>query len=143
MKSILVVVIACLVCGFSGKKMAGDFRIENPRVMVPVAGTKTTAGYLDIVNPTKKDITIKVKSVEGFEFIELHETYEEDGMMSMRMLDELVVKAESKSSLKPGGLHLMFMKAKKEFKEKDKLKVVLTKDGVDLEIELPFMNRKM
>ena len=143
MKFLILTLCMLVLLGFSGKKLSGDFRMENPRVMIPVQGTTTTAGYMSILNPTDKPVRLKIKSAEHFEFVEMHETYKEEDRMSMRMIDEIEIKPQSKFTLKPGGHHLMLMKAKKKFSEGEKIKVTFVKNDTDeIIVEIPFKKRQ-
>ncbi|MDH4127209.1 MAG: copper chaperone PCu(A)C [Spirochaetota bacterium] len=87
---------------------------------------KTTAGYLSIYNHgTVTDTLISAKS-DIAEFVELHNMTFENGIMRMKKVDGIDIPVNSSVQLKPGGHHLMFINLKKEIKENDKVKIILT-----------------
>ena len=76
---------------------------EAPPV-APVMG-----GYMKIENGTAKPISITRASCPDFETVEIHEMSMSGGMMKMQQIEQLVVPANGKVELKPGGYHLMLM----------------------------------
>lgn len=77
-------------------------------------GAKVGAGYLDIVNGTAAgDVLLSASADAVAEKTEIHEMTHESGVMKMRALaDGLPVPAGATVSLKPGGLHIMFLDLK-------------------------------
>ena len=110
---------------------------EAPPV-APVMG-----GYMKIENETDKPISITRASCPEFETVEIHEMSMSGGMMKMREIEKLVVPANGKVELKPGGYHLMLIKPKKPFKKGDTLMVTLhTADGQSQAVKMEVKERK-
>ena len=110
---------------------------EAPPV-APVMG-----GYMKIENETDKPISITRASCPDFEIVEIHEMSMSGGMMKMREIEKLVVPANGKVELKPGGYHLMLIKPKKPFKKGDTLMVTLhTADGQSQAVKMEVKERK-
>jgi copper(I)-binding protein len=66
----------------------------------------------------------------------------EKGMMKMREVKDVKIKAKSSTSLKPGGLHLMFMGLKRPLKKDEKIKVTLKfSDSSSLDVDFPVLNK--
>ncbi len=78
--------------------------IKNLPPVVPVR-----AGYMTITNTSDQSVSIVDISSKFFTAVEMHETVENSGMMSMQALTSLTVAAGTKRELKPGGIHLMMM----------------------------------
>ncbi len=81
-----------------------DAWIKNLPMAVPVR-----AGYMHIFNNQSLEITIVSLESKSFESIEIHQSLEIDGMMSMRPVDTLPIPAGGSLELAPGGFHLMMM----------------------------------
>ena len=81
-----------------------DAWIKNLPMAVPVR-----AGYMHISNSQNREVTIVSLQSKSFESIEIHQSLEVDGMMSMRPVDTLSIPAGASLELAPGGFHLMMM----------------------------------
>ena len=53
----------------------------------------------------------------AFDQIEIHSSFIEDGISTMRKMDSLKIPENSEVKLDPGGYHLMLMSTIKEIKE--------------------------
>jgi periplasmic copper chaperone A len=82
----------------------------------PMAGSGNGAVYLTIVNSGSVSDDVIAASSDAAATIELHESYEESGMMMMRPITKLGVPAGGKLEMKPGGYHLMLINLKRELK---------------------------
>ena len=76
-----------------------------------------TALYFDIENSTNQTDTLFSVKSDIAEMVQIHETYEKDGMKGMREVKIVAVKPHSKVEFKPGGLHVMVMNVKNDYKE--------------------------
>lgn len=88
----------------------GDIVIRQPWSRATPPGSKVAAGYLEITNRgTAPDRLVSLStSISGK--AELHEMAMNDGVMTMRMLPSGIPLAPGQSvTLKPGGLHIMFV----------------------------------
>jgi len=109
---------------------------EAPPV-APVMG-----GYMKIENETDKPISIIRASCPDFETVEIHEMSMSGGMMKMREIEKLVVPADGKVELKPGGYHLMLIKPKQPFKKGDSMTVTLhMADGKSQAVKMKVKER--
>ena len=81
-----------------------DAWIKNLPMAVPVR-----AGYMHISNNQNLEVTIVSLHSKSFENIEIHQSLEVDGMMSMRPVEALSIAAGGSLELAPGGFHLMMM----------------------------------
>ncbi len=86
------------------------------------------AGYMTIENTSDKPLSIVAVESEVFTQVDIHETVEKDGMMSMRPLSPLPIPAGSVTELAPGGIHLMMMQPQKTLKPGDQVSITLQLD---------------
>ena len=88
------------------------------REVPPVS--KMSAAFVKIKNPTSKTVRlIEVKSNLS-DVAELHTHGMVDGVMKMRKVPFIKIPANGEVSLKPGGLHIMFIGLKKKTIDKAK-----------------------
>ena len=67
----------------------------------------------------------------AFDQIEIHSSFIEDGISSMRKIDSLKIPENSEVKLDPGGYHLMMMRPKKEIKEGNLVELIIYYKTVD------------
>lgn len=99
---------ACLVCllGLSVTTMA-ELVVKEGYVRKPIPGRTMTAAFMAIHNTATTDTVLTSASLEGAKRVEIHTHTHENGVMKMREIFELPIKAGQTVTLKPGGLHLM------------------------------------
>jgi len=97
--------------------------IKNLPPSVPVR-----AGYMTIHNPQSKAVSIVSLRSDAFASIEIHQTIEQDGMMSMEQVPSLKIEPNSSVQLAPGGLHLMMMNPSEPTQPGDQLEIVIVID---------------
>mgnify|MGYP005848728131 CR=1 FL=1 len=85
-----------------------------------------TAGYLTVINPGERAITIIGATADVSSRVELHTTVNRDGMRRMQPLESLDVAAGGSVALAPGGHHLML---------RDMARMPLEGENVELCIE--------
>jgi len=83
----------------------------------PNAKGMTTALYFNIENTCKQADTLFQVDFEFAARVEIHETYEKDGMMGMRKVENIIIEAGNSFSLKPGAHHIMLIKLKKDIND--------------------------
>ena len=98
--------------------------IKNLPMVVPMR-----AGYMNITNNGSSKIAIESLASESFEKIEIHQSIEIDGMMSMQPITGLAVLPGESIQLEPGGYHLMMMNPLQDLKLGDKIIVTLRFDN--------------
>jgi hypothetical protein len=81
-----------------------------------MAGSGNGAVYLTIVNTGGAPDALLSASSDVAATVEVHESYQESGMMMMRPVPKLGVPAGGKHEMKPGGYHLMLLNLKRQLK---------------------------
>lgn len=111
-------VLATSTSAWAADYKVGQIEVDDLWVRASAPGQQNGAGYLDIENDAKTpDRLISVTSTAA-ERVELHTVQTENGTARMREVDGgIVVPADGKVDLKPGGYHLMFIKLKAPFAE--------------------------
>lgn len=118
----------------------GDMTITNAWTRATPPNARAGGGFVEIINNgPNADRLLAVRS-ETAPRVELHEMTVTDGVMKMReMEDGIAIPAGETVTLKPGGLHIMFMGLSEGFEEGGNVPLVLTFETAgDVEIVLPI-----
>ena len=67
------------------------------------------AGYMTLHNAGPSSMILTGASSDAFQRIEIHRSYEQDGMMRMDPVDSIELPVGTEFRLEPGGYHLMMM----------------------------------
>lgn len=105
----------------------GSVMAVNPYARAVPAGQPNSAAFMVLKNTSNQDRAVVNAHSNASKVVELHTHKKEGGMMRMRQIEKIVVKANSETELKPGGLHIMFIGLKQSFK---------AGNNVELELEL-------
>lgn len=108
-----------------------------------IPGTDITAAYMTISNTGDKAITLQKVSSTISDRIEIHEHSMANGMMRMREVGEVTIKADSKVVLQPSGLHIMIFSLKYPMTEHDIIPLTLyLSNDTEVKIQLPVLKYK-
>ena len=120
----------------------GNLEIHHPASKATLPGQPVGGGFLTVTNKgAEADRLVSITAPDVSDDVQLHEMAMENDVMKMRHLpDGIEIPAGATVELKPGGLHVMFMKIKHPFKEGESFKATLTfekagKLDVDFKIE--------
>jgi copper(I)-binding protein len=92
---------------FLSPSLFAELLVEEGYVRKPIPGRSMSAAFMTINNTGAADVVLKTAAIEGTQNVEIHTHTHKEGIMRMRQVHELVVKAGSAVVLAPGGLHLM------------------------------------
>lgn len=90
---------------------AESVSIENAWVRPTFPGQDVGAAYMTF--NSKQDVTLVSVSSDATDSVEIHSMSMQNGVMKMRMLENLPIKAGKPYKLEPGGFHLMLFDLKK------------------------------
>ncbi len=124
MKKYLLLTLCLLSTGVHADSSQVEFKDGWIKQLPPVVPMR--AGYVLIENNAKQDAKLIALQSDAFDRVELHETKMVDGMMKMMELDGLVIPAQSRVELKPGGKHLMLIDPKTPLKIGDQIDLIAT-----------------
>jgi len=103
-------------------------QISDNWVRATAPGQEVGAGYMTLLS--KKDTTLVSVESNAADSVEIHSMTMENGVMKMRSLKELPLKANQPEKLEPGSFHLMLFDLKKPLKAGEKVEFKLNfKDG--------------
>ncbi|WP_169940669.1 copper chaperone PCu(A)C [Campylobacter sp. RM15925] len=108
---------------------AADIEVSNAFAKATPPHVKNSAAFMDIKNNTDKNIKLIAASSNISKTAELHTHKHAEGMMQMIQVDDIEIPAKSEVSLKPGGLHVMFMNIFAPVKDGDKIDITLEFDN--------------
>lgn len=108
MKILKHLILASLLAACAAK---ADVTITDAWVRANAPGQKVGAAYMTLTSP--QDSTLVFAETPAAGTVEIHSMSMEDGVMKMRMLEELPLKAGKPEKLAPGGFHLMLFDLKK------------------------------
>jgi periplasmic copper chaperone A len=108
--ALAMLAIMLLACS----KQAPEINIADNWVRANAEGQDVGAAYMTITSASDTSL-IKVES-SVTDSVEIHSMSMDNGVMKMRMLEELDLKANTPNKLAPGGFHLMLFDLKKPLK---------------------------
>lgn len=122
---------------------AKTITVNDGYVKASIPGSDVTASYMTLRNTSNKAITLQKVSSTVSDRIEIHEHSMADGMMRMRKVGEITIKANSTVVLQPSGLHLMIFSLKQPIKEKSVMPLTLYfSNDTEVKIQLPVLKYK-
>ena len=104
-------------------KQAPEINITDNWVRATSEGQDVGAAYMTITSASDKSL-VKVES-SVTDSVEIHSMSMENGVMKMRMLEQLDLKANTPNKLAPGGFHLMLFDLKKQLKASETVSFTL------------------
>lgn len=119
-----------------------DIEILNPKIRLTPPGGTITAMFVNIVNHTDTDLKLIKVAGEFAKNFELHNMEMIDGKMKMRSVDFILLKKNSTTELKSGGLHIMIFDLKNPLKAGETHHLKLTLDNKK-EIEVKAIVEKI
>ena len=117
---------------------ADSVTVVDPYVRQAPPGATTTGAFMVLKNGGTKDIKLVKADNPASKTTELHTHLNEGGVMKMRPVKDIEVKAKGEAVLKPGGLHVMLIDMKAPMKDGDVIPITLTfDDGSSKKVDVP------
>jgi copper(I)-binding protein len=144
MKALAPLALALLTTGLAtGSLAAGTadaVTVADPYVRLAPPGAPTTAAYMVLKNAGAQDARLVKAENPVSKVTELHTHTNEGGVMKMRQVPAIDIKAKGETKLEPGGLHVMLIGLKAPMKEGDKVTLTLGfADGSSKQVEAPVV----
>ncbi len=92
----------------SHEKVSGPFIFKHPWIKI-VEGSNNAALFVEIINTEKTPDSLIGAQSSNFQKLALHSMEEEGGIYRMRSLEEMIIPANEKVLLAPGGDHVMLI----------------------------------
>lgn len=133
---------AALVTVSAGTAFAGGVEdrilVEAPYVRLMPPSQPNTGAFMVLENRDDKDHKLVKAESPAAKVVELHEHVHDGGMMKMRPVKDIDIKARSKTALAPGGLHVMLIGLVKPLTEGETVSLTLTfEDGSNKRVSAP------
>lgn len=104
---------------------ADAITVADAYVRMAPPGATTTGAFMVIKNAGDKAVKVVKADNPASKITELHTHLNEGGMMKMRPVKDIEIKAKSETVLKPGGLHVMLIDLKAPLKEGESVAITL------------------
>jgi hypothetical protein len=115
-----------------------NIAVSDATVRAVPPGTANTAAFMTIKNNGATDRKLVKADSSVAKTVELHTHTNDNGVMKMRQVPEILVKAKERTELKPGSFHIMLIDLKQTPKEGETVAVTLTfDDGSSTTINAP------
>ncbi|MFA5242992.1 MAG: copper chaperone PCu(A)C [Sulfuricella sp.] len=115
---------------FAAGTAADNVTVSDPYVRLAPPGQMVTGAFLMLKNNDDKDHKVVKADNAASKVTELHTHTMEGGMMKMRQVKDIEIKAKGETALKPGGLHIMLIDLKQPLKEGENVAINVTfEDG--------------
>ena len=112
--------------------------IQDPYVRLVPPGIKATGGFMLLRNTGATDRQLIKAASPIASVVELHTHLNENGVMKMREVPRIEIKAHGQTELKPGSFHVMLIDLTAPLNEGDKVPITLEfDDGSTIELAAP------
>ena len=102
--------------------------VHAPFVRLAPPGATTTGVFMQIRNAGKSDRALVKADCRCAKTVELHTHINDNGVMKMRAIPAIDIRAGTQTDLKPGSFHVMLIDMSRELKEGDTIALTLTFD---------------
>lgn len=117
--------------------------VKDAWIKEPFPGMKMTGAYMIIKNDSAKNTALTSITGDDCEAYEIHTHSKVNGVMKMRQLPKLEIKAHSSVVLKPKSFHIMMIQLKHKLTKGEKRKLTLHfEDGKSVEVIAPVRAMK-
>jgi periplasmic copper chaperone A len=128
MKKLSLLAAGLLISAGAFAGAADNVTVQDPYVRLAPPNAPATGAFMVIKNNGDKDVKVLKADNPASKVTELHTHLNEGGVMKMRPVPAIEVKAKGEAVLKPGGLHVMLIDLKAPMKEGDVVPITLTFD---------------
>jgi copper(I)-binding protein len=136
--SLAAALAACLPFAAWAAGAADNIAVADPYVRMVPPGAMATGAFMVLKNSGDKDARLVKADNSASKISELHTHLNEGGVMKMRQVPAIEIKARGETALQPGGFHVMLIELKGPLKEGDKVSITLGfDDGSSKQVEAP------
>lgn len=126
----LALALTASLPAFAAGTAADNVTVGDPYVRLVPPGQNVTGAFVVFKNGDDADHKVVKAASPASKVAELHTHVNEGGMMKMRQVKDIEIKAKGETSLQPGGLHIMLIDLKKPLKEGENVAITVTfEDG--------------
>jgi len=128
MKNISLLLASLMVSAAALAASADNVTVQEPYVRLAPPNAPATGAFMVIKNNGDKDVKVVKADNPVSKVTELHTHLNDGGVMRMRPVAAIDVKAKGEAVLQPGGLHVMMINLLTPLKEGDSVPITLTFD---------------
>lgn len=130
---------AASLSALNAQAAEADLSVADAYVRLAPPGTPTTGAFMTIKNAGTADRKLLKADSPIARSVELHNHINDNGVMKMRQVAEIDVKAKGQAVLKPGSYHIMLIDLKAPLKEGETVPMTLTfDDGSTKQLDAPI-----
>lgn len=134
-REILLATALTGLMGIANTGWAGEISVEDAWVRSAPPTVTVMAGYMTLHNHSGKAVKLTSVTSPSFESVELHRTTMHGGMMHMKPVKVLIIKANDTVRLEPNGYHLMLNNPKQKISSGDTIHFTLNFDGTTEQVD--------
>lgn len=136
MKNISLLLASLMLSAGALAAASDNVTVHEPYVRLAPPNAPATAAFMVIKNGGETDVKVVKADNPASKATELHTHLNEGGVMKMRPVTAIDIKAKGEAVLKPGGLHVMLINLNAAMKEGDLVPITLTfDDGSSKKVE--------
>ena len=140
MRKLSLLAMSLLVCGQVLAGAADQVVVVDPYVRLAPPNAPATGGFMVLKNNGDKDVKVVKADNPLSRLTELHNHVNDGGVMRMRQVPGIDIKAKGEAVLQPGGLHVMLIELKSQMKEGDVVPITFTfEDGSSKTVDAKVM----
>ncbi|AJC88058.1 copper chaperone PCu(A)C [Campylobacter insulaenigrae] len=113
------------LCAFSSFIFANNIVVNDPYVRQTPPNVKSTAFFLELTNKSNNDIALIKAESSLSDTTEIHDHVMDNGKKMMMQIPQITIKANSSTTLKPGGKHIMVLNLNQNITEDTKADLTL------------------
>lgn len=124
----------------SGTVLAGGaadaVTVVQPYVRLAPPNAPATGAFMVLKNGSDKEVRLVKAESAVAKSVELHNHINDGGVMKMRQVHAIAIKAKGETALEPGSYHVMLLGMKAALKEGDKVAITLGfEDGSSKQVD--------
>ena len=140
MKKLSVLLAGLMISAGALAASADVVTVQEPYVRLAPPNAPATAAFMVLKNSGDKDVKVMKADNPASKLTELHTHINDNGVMKMRPVPAIEIKAKAETKLQPGGLHVMLINLNAPMKEGDVVPITLTfDDGSSKKVDAKVM----
>ncbi|WP_299198139.1 copper chaperone PCu(A)C [uncultured Amphritea sp.] len=134
----LITLVAALTLSASA---FAEVKVDQPYARAVPPGQPNSAAFMTLKNNSDEEVSLVSASTSVANVAELHTHTQENGVMMMRKIPQITMKANEQVELKPGGLHVMLIGLKQNLAKDETIDLTLNfSDGSSEKLDIKVMD---
>ncbi|MFT5757758.1 MAG: copper(I)-binding protein [Alteromonadaceae bacterium] len=138
----ILIALSILLFSHLGHATSNALSFTEPWIRLLPPTVMHTAAYVTINNSANTPDTLLNVTSPAVNSLSVHQTKNVDGMMKMLSADDLLIPADGKTYLAPGGYHIMLMGLESPLVENQKITITFEfKHAGKIDVVFPVVKR--